>query len=186
MDVNELAKRIDRIESYQQIQQLPCRYALAVDSRDLDTWVGLFIEDVNCGRAGKGRDVLKKWIDPQVRGFYRCQHQICGHVIDFIDDDHATGKVYCRAEHEDGKQWIVMTICYFDTYERRDGKWYFARRQEKHWYSSDIIARPEGPNFQRWDRSAQHKPTLPHDFPTWKPFWDSMDPAEIAKLTAEP
>jgi hypothetical protein len=114
-----LLERIDRIESHLAIQQLPPRYALAVDARDLDAWVNLFIEDVDCGRHGKGRDALKRWIDPQLRGFYRSHHQICGHIIDFIDAEHATGKVYCRAEHEDRGKWIVMLICYFDTYERR-------------------------------------------------------------------
>ena len=62
-------------------------------------------------------------IDPQVRTFYRSIHQICGHQVDFVDDDHATGKVYCRAEHEDRGRWVVMAICYFDEYERRDGRW---------------------------------------------------------------
>ena len=42
-------------------------------------------------------------------------------------------------------KWIVMAICYFDTYERRDGQWYFLKRSEKHWYSSDILQRPGEP-----------------------------------------
>jgi len=46
----------------------------------------------------RGRAALKERIDADVRTFYRSHHQICGHVIDFVDDDHATGKVYCRAE----------------------------------------------------------------------------------------
>ena len=88
-DFAELASRIDRIESQLAIQQLPARYALAIDSRDLNTWVNLFVEDVDCGRYGKGREALLSFIDPTVRTFYRSHHQICGHVIDFIDDEHA-------------------------------------------------------------------------------------------------
>ena len=71
-----LLERIDRVESQLAIQQLPPRYALAVDSRDLDAWVDLFIEDVDCGRHGQGREALKRWIDPQLRSFYRSHHQI--------------------------------------------------------------------------------------------------------------
>jgi SnoaL-like domain len=181
-----LLDRIDRIESQLAIQQLPPRYALAVDSRDLDAWVELFVDDVNCGRHGQGREALKRWIDPQLRTFYRSHHQICGQVIDFIDADHATGTVYCRAEHEDGSKWIVMLICYFDSYERRQGQWYFTRRNEQHWYSSDIIERPAGPNFQRWPGRENEFPHLPARFPSWTKFWADSEPDAIARLTGEP
>src|SRR3984957_7867675 len=69
-----LLSRVERIESHLAIQQLPIRYALAVDSRDLDAWVQLFVEDVDCGSHGVGREALKRFIDPSVRKFYRFQH----------------------------------------------------------------------------------------------------------------
>jgi len=185
-ELDELRRRIDRIESMQSIQQLPIRYAIAVDSRDLDAWVGLFVEDVNCGRLGRGRAVLKSIIDPQVRTFYRSIHQICGHQVDFVDDDHATGKVYCRAEHEDRGRWVVMAICYFDEYERRDGRWYFVRRKERHWYSTDVLARPGQPVFQNWDAWPDAKPELPHAFPSWTAFWNEGDPATPGVLSSTP
>jgi hypothetical protein len=182
----DLARRLERVESQLAIAQLPARYALAVDARDLDAWVNLFVDDVDCGRHGKGREALKRFIDPNIRTFYRSLHQICGHVIDFVDDDHATGTVYCRAEHEARGQWIVMAICYFDTYERRAGRWYFVKRSEKHWYSTDILERPTGPDFQRWDAWKDRKPTLPHAFPTWNKFWERSDPALLRELSTEP
>ncbi|MGO8856856.1 MAG: nuclear transport factor 2 family protein [Steroidobacteraceae bacterium] len=181
-----LLRRIDRIESQLAIQQLPMRYALAVDSRDLDAWVALFVEDVNCGSHGIGRAALKRFVDPHVRTFYRSIHQVCGHAIDFQDPDHATGKVYCRAEHEASGQWIVMAICYFDTYERRGGEWFFVKRSEKHWYSADVLERPTGPNFQRWDAWRDRKPTLPHHFPSWTTFWEASDPELLKRLSSEP
>jgi SnoaL-like domain len=183
---NDLSRRIERIESMLAIQQLPIRYAIAVDSRDLDTWVGLFIEDVNCGRRGQGRAVLRGIIEPQVRTFYRSIHQICGHAVDFVDDDHATGKVYCRAEHEARGKWVVMAICYFDEYARRDGRWYFVRRKERHWYSSDVLERPGQPVFQNWDAWPDAKPELPHAFPTWQAFWDEGDAKAPGELSSAP
>ena len=165
---HDTVRRIDRIESHLAIQQLPIRYAIAVDSRDLDAWVGLFIEDVNCGRHGRGRAVLKSLIDPQVRTFYRSIHQICGHAFDFIDADHASGHVYCRAEHEDAGRWIVMAICYFDEYRRIDGEWLFERRLELHWYAADVNERPQAVGFDSWHGELAR---LPEDFPTWKEFW---------------
>src|SRR2546421_11304177 len=107
---------LDGIESRLPIGQLPIRYAIAVDSRDLDGWAACFRPDVDMGRRGRGREVLRAHIEPLVRGFYRSIHQICGHRIDFTGPDEATGVVYCRAEHEVGDRWIVMAICYLDDY----------------------------------------------------------------------
>lgn len=180
-----IEQRLQRLEARIAIGELPARYARAVDARDMDGWVGLFVEDVDCGRFGKGRDALKTFIDPAVRTFYRSVHFICGHAVDFIDDDHASGTVYCRAEHEDGDQWVVMAIVYFDRYVRRDGRWYFERREEKHWYSADALERPHAP-FQLWDRWATRLPHLPGDFPTWPGFWARSSAEDIAAITRDP
>lgn len=184
-----LLQRIDRIESQLAIGQLVSRYALALDSRDLDAMVLLFADDVNCGRWGTGRNALRKFYDKILRNFYRSQHQICGHVIDLdpLDADHATGKVYCRAEHEDCGKWVVMAICYFDTYARRNGQWVFVRREEHDWYAADILERPSGPEFRNWPgRTDGKKSKLPHLFPTWQAFWESGDPAVPVKLSSAP
>jgi hypothetical protein len=182
--LSDLEARIDRLESLAAIQQLPIRYAIAVDGRDMDGWVNLFVPDVNCGRRGSGRAVLKSIIEPQVRSFYRSIHQICGHRVEFDDADHARGLVYCRAEHEDAGKWVVMAIAYFDTYERRDGDWYFVRRREKHWYAADWQERPTAP-FTGW-AAHPHPPALPQDFDSWNPFWAGTDAEELGRLTALP
>ena len=182
--MSDIEQRLDRLESLAAIQQLPIRYALAVDGRDLDAWVALFIPDVNCGRCGSGREVLRSIIEPAVRTFYRSIHQLCGHRVEFDDADHAHGVVYCRAEHEAEGRWIVMAIAYFDSYERRDGEWFFVRRQEKHWYAADWEERPAAP-FTGWAMHPQ-PPQLPGDFASWYPFWADEAEESIAVLTALP
>ena len=184
MNGDDLLQRIDRIESVQAIQQLAIRYALAVDGRDLDGWVALFVEDVNCGRHGVGRAVLRRLIEPDLRTFYRSIHFICGHRIEFDDPDHARGVVYCRAEHETGGRWPVMAIAYFDSYERRNGTWYFARRQEKHWYSIDAAERP-APPFHQWP-PGRAECRLPGDFEHWADFWERSEAVAVGALTTEP
>jgi len=185
MNDQHLRDRIARLEALEAIRQLPCRYARAVDSRDIDGWLELFVEDVDCGRRGKGREALRSYIDPGVRTFYRSVHYVCGHVIDLVDADSATGSVYCRAEHEAGDEWVVMAIIYYDTYARRDGRWYFVKRDERHWYSADTLARPKSP-FQLWARWAHRTPHLPERFPTWTGFWEGSTDEEIAALTCAP
>jgi len=169
--------RLARIEAHQRIGQLPIRYAIAVDSRDLDTWVGLFVPDVDMGRHGRGREVLRSFIDPQVRWFYRSVHLICGHRIDLGPDAPdgagpatATGSVYCRAEHEVDDRWVVMAIRYDDTYRRVDGEWFFERRREHHWYAVDVTERPPAVEFDSWHTSGR-RPGLPGIDPSWNAFW---------------
>jgi len=67
--MQDIEARLDRVESTFAIQQLPIRYALAVDGRDVDSWVNLFVADVNCGSYGTGRDALRTFIDPCLRIF---------------------------------------------------------------------------------------------------------------------
>jgi len=180
-----LEQRIDRIESRLAIGELPTRYARAVDGRDIDTWISLFPKNVNCGKLGIGREALRRHIEPAVRTFYRSVHLICGHTVDFLDDDSAQGTTYCRAEHEDGDQWVSMAIIYFDRYVRQEGTWYFERRREKHWYSFDERDRKPGP-FQQWDKWPDALPELPGHFPTWSGFWEKADADDIAALTRIP
>lgn len=128
----DLAKRIQRVEDTLDIQQLAVRYLMAVDERDVDAWVELFISDVRVGPRGVGREALRDLIVPQLQLFYRSMHQIVGHRIELLSADHATGAVYCRAEHEVGDRWILIAIRYDDEYRKIDGNWYFVRRTDKH------------------------------------------------------
>lgn len=169
--------RLARIEAHQQIGQLPMRYALAVDSRDVDTWIGLFVPDVDMGRHGRGRETLRAYIEPQLRGFYRSIHLICGHRIVLGADgsdgpDTATGSVYCRAEHEVDDRWVVMAIRYDDRYRRVEGEWFFERRREHHWYAADLTERPQAVDFDSWHTSGR-RPGLPGVDPSWAQFWSA-------------
>jgi SnoaL-like domain len=185
---DDILARLDRVESTLAIQQLACRYAMAVDARDIDGWLALFIEDVDCGRRGKGREALRGFIEPAVRQFYRSVHLVCGHVIDFVDADNATGRVYSRAEHEVGDRWIVQACCYFDRYQRRDGRWYFVLRDEDFFYTADLLERPQEADFRRWPGPApKHEPGMMLTrSPSWAAFWAGSDPQDIARITDSP
>jgi hypothetical protein len=188
MSETEILARLDRVESTLAIQQLPIRYAIAIDSRDIDALVELWADDVNCGSHGKGREALRGFIDPLIRDFYRTVHKITGHAIDFVDADHATGKVYCHAEHEYGDRWIVQAICYFDTYERRDGKWFFVRRDEDFFYTADHLERPQDADFLRWPGPApKHNPPMMLErLPSWVDFWSRSEVEKINQVTKHP
>ena len=174
-----VALRLARLEARSEIGQLPMRYALAVDQRDLGAWVALFVPDVHMGRHGRGRESLRHYIEPQLRTFRRSVHLIGGHRIDLGPDvgetgpETAVGQVYCRAEHEVGDRWIVMAIRYDDTYRRVDGTWLFERRRERHWYAADVTERPQQVNFEGWQAGP---PALPESDASWPAFWAESSP----------
>jgi hypothetical protein len=176
--VSEFAERLQRVEDILQIQQLAIQYALAVDERDVDRWLELFVPDVDVGRRGVGREALRQVITPMLRLFYRSIHHITGHCIELIDTTRASGSVYCRAEHEVGGRWIVISVRYDDDYRKVDGRWYFVRRDDKHWYEADLIERPQDVGFSGW-ADAPSRPRLPQPGTSWAKFWEGIDTTRV-------
>lgn len=156
--------------AHEQIRQLASRYAVAIDGRDLDTLVNLFVEDVRVGRDRVGRDALRANFTEQLRDLGVTILLVGNHVISVVDDDHATGIVSCRGEIEMGDQWVVQAIQYHDTYERRDGTWFFVRRRHLLFYGADMLDRPIGLPLAHWPASATGKGELPEALSTWQEF----------------
>ena len=94
----------------------------------------------------------------------------------------------CRAGHEDKGQWIEMAICYFDHYVKSEGHWCFERRDEKHWYSTDWLERPRGPEFQNWPgkNSPRHAAKLPQAWPSWERYWGAIGDDARRQVTSAP
>jgi hypothetical protein len=174
MNDDAVLRRIARLEDRFDISQLPIRYALAIDQRDVSAWVSLFIPTVSVGRFGTGRDALRSQIEPSLRKFYRSVHQIVGHRIDLADQSTAQGQTYCRAEHEVGDRWVVMAIRYDDEYLKVNGEWLFKSRRERHWYANDLIEHPQDGAFNSWPSMAG-MPDLPHADASWSSFWAGHD-----------
>lgn len=183
-EIGQLRARLERVESVQAIERLANRYAFAADARDLENLLLMFVDDVDCGRLGVGRDALRASYEIVHRQFYRTVHQVVGHQIEFDDADHATGQVMMRAEHEVRDRWVAVMLCMFDTYERRDGEWFFVRRKPESWYSTDFDRRPHGPTWTA-DEWSGRVPRLPGILETWSTFWD-RDPDRRAELTEFP
>jgi SnoaL-like protein len=168
----ELAARLERLESESEIRQLVARYCLALDMRDLDLLCGLFPEDVRVGRDRKGRAELKLWFDETLRNqFSGTAHVTGNHIIEFDDADHARGAVYSRNEHETATDWVIMTMLYWDRYERIGGRWFFRRRLPLYWYATDLNKPPLGPDKMRWPDQPAYEGGFHEFFPSWEEFW---------------
>jgi hypothetical protein len=182
-DMSQITQ-LDRIDALLQIGQLPSRYAFACDSRDMDALVALYVDDVTRPDVdGVGRSPLKAHFTRVLSGYYRTMHQIVGHQIDLASETHATGKVYCRAEHERGDDWVDMAILYDDEYERRDGVWYFVKR---FLHMLHVTSRTERPRPPFVPVPTGDRVPLPGWWPSWSQFWSQADEADVARLTRQP
>ncbi len=161
---------IDRLVAYEEIRQLAARYALAIDSRDLDALVGLFVDDVQVGRDRRGRAALRDSFRTSLRAIGVSILNVGTHVIDIVDDHHATGHVYCKGEIQDGDRWIHQAILYRDTYERRGEHWYFVRRIHELWYGAEVGVNPLGLAPANWPEHHAGWGTLPERWESWREF----------------
>lgn len=167
-----LEARIDRLESLDAIRQLPAKYALTLDMRDMDAMVSLFPADVRVGKDQSGRLALRAYMDQTLRSpFTGTSHHIGGHIIEFDDADHAHGIVYSKNEHETGDEWVIMQMMYADNYVRQDGRWYFARRLPLYWYATDLNKPPIGDRKMRWPGTQWVEGNFHKLFPSFADYW---------------
>lgn len=168
----DLLMRIERLEALDAIRQLPAKYALALDMRDMDAMVGLFPADVRVGKGASGRAALRAYMDRTLRSpFTGTSHHIGGHIIEFDDAAHAHGVVYSKNEHETGDEWVIMQMMYVDDYVREAGRWYFARRLPLYWYATDLNKPPIGENKMRWPGTEWSDGGFHKLFPSFADYW---------------
>jgi ketosteroid isomerase-like protein len=161
---------LERLAAYEAIRQLASHYAVLMDSRDLDALVELFVDDVRVGRDVRGRAALRESFDGTLRGIGVSILNVGTHAITLVDDDHATGVVYCKGEIQDGDRWIHQAIVYTDTYERRDGRWLFVRRIHELFYGAEAPLNPMALPPADWPAHHDGRGTLPERWESWQRF----------------
>lgn len=159
-----------------EIRDLSHRYAVALDSRDLDALVALFVPDVAVGGGRTGREALRAFWDRTLRDVGVTVLQVSTQVVEVDGRDRAHGTVYCRAQVQQGGRqgevWVEQAIAYFDDYERVDGRWLFRRRDHQLFYGVETAERPLDQEPARWPQRGTGVGTLPHAWDTWGAFWD--------------
>jgi hypothetical protein len=165
----------ERLLAIVEIQQLAHRYAVHLDARDLDALVALYVPDVRVGRQARGREALRADFDRALRAVGATFLQVGNHVVDFAGDAHASGVVYTRAEIQDGgpgaSRWIIQAIQYHDAYEKRDGRWLFARRKHLLVYGAELGVNPLTLAPAEWPKSQTGRGSVPWALETWQRFW---------------
>jgi ketosteroid isomerase-like protein len=162
---------VERAVARDEIRQLAYHYAWAIDSRDVDQLVSLFVPDVRVGRDRTGREALREFWVESLRAIGVSILFVGNHIIDFQDAQNASGICYCRAQIQDGARWIEQAIQYLDSYECRDGSWLFVRRVHRLWYGVETSERPLAQEPANWPERQVGRGTLPEELPSWQEFW---------------
>lgn len=162
---------LERLIAHDEIRLLASRYAVAIDTRDLDALVSLFIPDVQVGRDASGRDALRESFEGPLSAIGVSILLVGTHVIDLIDEDHATGVQYSAGQVQEGDRWIHQAIVYRDAYERRGHRWFFARRVHELFHGVEAWTNPLDQPPADWPVHSAGRGTVPASFPTWDRFW---------------
>jgi ketosteroid isomerase-like protein len=167
---------IERVIARDEIRQLAYRYAYAVDARDIELLLSLFVPDVRVTQESSGHEAMRKFWIESLRATGVSILFVGNHIIDFDHPERARGIVYCRAQVQDGERWIEQAIQYRDTYDKRDGRWLFVKRTHVLWYGVETAERPLDQPPANWPERQEGRGTVPEDIPSWHAFWDSLGP----------
>jgi ketosteroid isomerase-like protein len=138
----------------EELRELVCRYAQALDRRDAEALVALFTPDATFGGLESatprysGHDDLRRMVRQVDASFVKTLHCVCNQTTDLhADGAQAQGETYCLAhhvvEHDDGGWTLLeMAIRYLDGYVVDQGRWKFqSRRTVVEW----VARRPASP-----------------------------------------
>lgn len=184
MTTDDLTARIRRLEDRAEIIELPARYCLACDDRDIDGLVDLFCSD-GTFRHGDGTTLVTG--ADALRAFYRERlstmgvtiHSVHSSVITSTGPDTASAVVQGHVELDLQGRTVIGGLRYLDDYARHDGRWRFAQRDLCYWYQvpADERVRSLSSQLRRWWPADPVATVLPDQVPTWRSFHDPTNEA---------
>lgn len=132
----------DELLAREAIRDLVARYNANGDSGRVDKVLELFWPDAAMEVGGPAAPVVRTGHDEIASIFtgaavtfrpdsapstpHHVRHYVATHVVDLVDETHATGYAYFQVLMPHGLDHWGR---YFDRYEARDGEWRFARRK---------------------------------------------------------
>jgi ketosteroid isomerase-like protein len=129
----DLVRRLERLEAELALRRLAHDYCIAADTRDLDLWSMLWLQDavweVSPDQIFTGIDEIRIAVQEQWRAFEFMQHSTTNHVVE-IGGDEATGRaeviVFVKLGEE---RWVTGGGTYVDRYRRNRSEWRIAARR---------------------------------------------------------
>jgi uncharacterized protein (TIGR02246 family) len=170
LNEQSLEDRIGRLEARQQIQDLLVRYTFLIDDHEFDALGELFTPDARFGSPGSthtGRPAIVENYRKMGELYPITLHEARGSVVEFVDDEHATGLVLGFSEQANDRHTVITSFRYHDEYVRQDGRWRFAVRQVRTLYAmthAELAAGGLG-----WERRKRwpHRAPAPAELPAY-------------------
>lgn len=128
--MEDLRRRIQRLEDIEEIKNLRSRYHYYVNEMQVDRVHTLFTDDaiVHLGYLGRyqGREEIDRGYKAiGARERFGVKQFIHSHTVENLDGDRATGFSYLDAQYAYFGTSFIVAGRYDDVYVRRDGKWLF-------------------------------------------------------------
>lgn len=165
---------IDRLLWSDEIRQLPLRYSVAIERRDVDAMAALFSPNARFGAWGEGDAGVRALMGHTMADSIFAVIMVANHVIDFDSDERAHGEVWanCYAQNIPG-QFIRQLIKYEDTYERVRGNWTFLRRRHRLWFGAAAESSPLDQEPANWPESQTGVGDVPLSDPQFTAWYES-------------
>jgi ketosteroid isomerase-like protein len=144
--MQNLERRIDKLESRALIAELCTEYGIACDFRDIAKLASLFTQDIVIRSANGSMDATG--LNAAIAMFNRmfeirgpAYHWTHDRIVKFDaqDPDRAEGIVLSHAETTPNGKASIAGLRYHDVYRREQGKWYFAQRLLSFLYYVPIV-----------------------------------------------
>ena len=134
-ELDDVLRRLDRLESKDAIRELATAYAIACDEHDMPRLADLFTEDArfdapNGAMVAEGKSAIVAMFEEafKIRGpAFHWTHDVTV-TLDDGDPDRARGLVLSHAETTPNDVVSIAAMRYQDEYRREQGRWLFARR----------------------------------------------------------
>ncbi|MBM3345483.1 MAG: nuclear transport factor 2 family protein [Betaproteobacteria bacterium] len=167
--LEELARRLQRVEDRQQISELISRYCVSVDDADFDSLAKLFLEDSQFN-VHRGRAAIMANYRARTDARGPSYHYAHSHYVDFESETAATGVVNGHVELAEQGKTVLIGLRYMDRYTKSGGRWYFQSRQAKFRYvlPFDEMATSYGDEMRvRWPGRPAKAADLPDKLETY-------------------
>ena len=180
--LDDLERRIHRLEAREEIFELIARYGFVMDDRDMAGMDELFTQDVVLRSMdgvmnATGLDAVVEQFRGRFKVLGPSNHFSHDKIIRFDDrqPDVASGIVLSHAEMNRKGQAMLTAIRYQDSYRREAGRWKFSERVLKFFYyvpaAQYLDALGEG--LARRNRAYELPVAAdwPEQLPSWKSYY---------------
>ncbi|MEZ5649045.1 MAG: nuclear transport factor 2 family protein [Burkholderiaceae bacterium] len=178
--LEDLERRVLRLEARNAIGELASAYAVACDEHDIDRIASLFTEDaVFDAPSGfmdaHGRQAIVEMFDRVLAMRGPGYHWTHDHFIRFDQgsEDQASGLLLSHAETTPGGVMSLAAMKYDDVYRVEDGIWRFAKRTISFLYYVPVSE--YGDVLNQTNRLKAGNERLPADYPESLATWQAFD-----------